>query len=264
MISKYSRFSTTYKAMNILESALFPLTLDDLKNHYDEAKCLVLEGKNDKFTQLVTLDDIERRLNDGANANTFPQIIKDGTRAAKVDANCVWTPASSQKAQFLNDINQGSSFMMANSSQVSRRLATLCDDIEGFFTEDKVHADVHLYVSTSAQGGSYNAHRDRPQHKILLQAYGDTEWQIFNPIKEQPNNLSAVPPEQEHEYLEMVSEFTLSQGDLLYMPPGTFHKVVNVPGPRISISIPFSSMPEATKMDRTFIPFTELFTQKLK
>jgi hypothetical protein len=250
--------------MNTLESALFPLTLDDLKNHYDEAKCLVLEGKNDKFKQLVTLIDIERRLNDGANANTFPQTIKNGTRTASVDANCVWSPYSSRKSQLLNDVNEGNSFMMANSSQASIGLANLCDEIETFFADDKVHADVHLYVSTSEQGGSYNAHRDRPQHKILLQAYGDTEWQIFNPIKELPSNLSALTPEQEHEYLEMVSEFTLTQGDLLYMPPGTFHKVVNIPGPRISISIPFSSMPEASSMDRTFIPFEELFIQKLK
>ena len=58
-------------SIDLLEAALKPLTIADLQEHYSEGKCLVLEGSNDKFTKLVTPADIERRLNDGCNANTF-------------------------------------------------------------------------------------------------------------------------------------------------------------------------------------------------
>lgn len=236
----------------------------ELQAHYDESKCLVLEGPADKFHGLVSPEDIEVRLNDGCNASTFVQSIKDGGRKADVDSACVWSPASLRKTEFTASINADQSFMMANSSQITPRMAELIDQIEAFFSADQVHADVHLYCSLSGRGNSYNAHRDLPQHKILLQAYGDTNWQLFNAIKEVPPHITAIPVDEQDEWLELVSEFTLTQGDLLYMPPGTFHKVVSVEGPRISISIPFYSMPEATQMDRSFIPFADLFRKNLE
>ena len=246
----------------LLEAILQPMTTDDLKTHFDEGRCLVLEGTANKFLALVTPEDIERRLNDGANASTFPQVIKDGSRGASTDGNCAWAPASLNKLQLLQDIQDGYSFMMANSSQVSRGLAAICDEIESFFGDGGVHADVHLYVSMNDQGNSYNAHRDRPQHKILLQAYGDANWQLFEPKDELPDNVQAIPPESQDEHLKLVSEFTLTQGDMLYMPPGTFHRVTSVPGPRISVSIPFYQIQDASRMDRTYIPFARLFNEE--
>ena len=251
------------KKTTLLEALLSPLTLDDLKEHYADGRCFVVEGKENKFEGLVTLDDIERRLNDGCNASVFAQAIKDGNRRADVDANVGWSPGSLRKAELLSDIQSGHSFMMANSSQVSKGLSALCDQLEAFFSDDHVHADVHLYVSMDDSGNSYNAHRDLPQHKLLVQAIGSANWQLFDAKKEIPNNIMAMTPETQDEYLELASEFTLSQGDLLYMPPGVFHKVVNVPGPRVSVSIPFYSMPAANRMDRTHIPFAKMFEASL-
>jgi len=245
--------------MKLLKAALHPMSLDDLKTHYDEGKCLVLDGLADKFHDLVSPEDIERRLNDGCNVSTMVQVIKDGSRGANAETTCVWSAASLRKKDFTADIKANNSFMMPNSSQITPAISQLIDEIEEFFKEDNVHADVHLYCSTSNKGNSYNAHRDVPQHKILLQAYGDTNWQLFKSKKEIPAHISAIPNENEDEWLEMVSEFTLKQGSLLYMPPGTFHKVVSVEGARISISIPFYTMNDAVKMDRSFIPFAEIF-----
>ena len=101
---------------------------------------------------------------------------------------------------------------MPNSSQITPAIAKLCDDLEKNFADQHVHADVHLYVSTSASGNSYNAHRDLPQHKLLLQAYGDANWQIFNPKQEIPDNVTAIIPDQQDEYLELASEFNLNTG----------------------------------------------------
>ncbi len=250
--------------MNLLEAALAPLALDDLKTHFLEEKCLVIEGAPDKFENLVTVYDIERQLNNGSNANVFAQVIVNGNRETLVDSNCAWTPASFKKACFLELIQADHSFMLANASQVSRGLSQLCYDIESSFKDEHMRADVHLYVSLNAQGGSYYAHRDRPQHKLLLQAVGDAHWQLFEPKEALPEQTQVVPPDEQDALLNKIADFTLSQGDLLYMPAGMFHRVTEVSGPRISISVPFYAMAEAQPMDRTHIPFAELFTTNLK
>ena len=143
------------KKISLLEAILTPLTLDDLKEHYTDARCFVVEGKEDKFDGLVTPEDIERRLNDGCNASVFAQAIKDGNRSANVDANCVWSPGSLRKAQLLADIQAGNSFMMANSSQVSKGIRKLCDQLEAFFADDHIHADVLFYVKQLPVSAAY-------------------------------------------------------------------------------------------------------------
>ncbi len=248
--------------VKILTAALFPTPLDEFKAHFDEGKCLVIEGAANKFDGLVTLGDIERRLNDGCNANHFPQILDHGERHALLNHYSPWSGACLKKTDFTAAIADGLSFMISNSSQVSQGLSRLCDDLEMFLNEENVHADVHLYVSTSAKGGSYNAHRDRPQHKLLIQAIGDANWQLFEPKQEIADDIVAITDDEQDELLNLASEFTLSQGDLLYMPPGVFHRVTSVPGPRVSVSIPFYSMAEASKMDRSYIPFEKLFLEK--
>ncbi|MEO0367219.1 MAG: cupin domain-containing protein [Pseudomonadota bacterium] len=241
------------------EEALLPISLDDLREHYDEKKCLVVEGVSDKFHSLVSPADIERRINDGCNANSFPQVIVDGSRHSMVASQAVWSNASLQKSQFNESLAAGHSFMLSNSSQINPQMAAFIDELESFFEADKVHADVHLYVSTSTSGKSYNVHRDKPQHKILLQAYGETIWQLYDAKKEMPEHLVALADDEKDEWLEQVAEFALTEGDLLYMPPGTFHKVAAVNKPRISISIPFFGMEAASRMDRSYVPFAEHF-----
>ncbi|RBP49925.1 hypothetical protein [Arenicella xantha] len=70
--------------MQLFEAIFQPLSLADFRQHFDQGKCLVVEGEPTKFDGLVSPDDIERRLNDGCNANQFVQVIKDGARAPKV------------------------------------------------------------------------------------------------------------------------------------------------------------------------------------
>ncbi|MGH1539499.1 MAG: JmjC domain-containing protein [Arenicella sp.] len=239
-----------------------PLDVDVFREHFDNNRCLVVEGQTEKFLDLVTAQDIERRLNDGCNFSLAAQIIQDGSRRSLVDADTCWSPSSLQKAEFLKAVRGGSSFMLPNASQVTPAIAQFIDEMEHFFIDEKVHADVHLYISTQSHGNSYYAHRDYPQHKLLLQAVGDTKWTIYQAKPDIPDNLIALNSEQEQEWLEPMSEFVLRQGDLLYMPPATFHKVKGLEGARLSISIPFYSNPHANQMDRTFIPFTDIFQQE--
>lgn len=246
--------------MNFAE-LIAPLEESRFREVYQQGGCCHIRGAEDRFANLVTLEEIELRLNDGCNVQTPVQMIGGGSRRALVDENLPWSRFAVQKSEVLSRLQQGHSFMMMNMSQINPRVAALVDMIEQAFADDNVHADMHLYVSTMADASGYDAHRDIPQHKLFLQAVGSTHWQVFKPKQPIPLEINAVPEAEEADKLELVQEFDMKSGDVFYMPPGVFHKVRNREGPRISLSIPFAKIHnrDTPMMDRTYIPFRQLF-----
>ncbi len=237
-----------------------PITPAEFLGRYRKGVCFFVRGKPAKFRDLVTLQEIEDRLNEGCNLSTPMQIIKDGQRHALVNWNHRWSPLALRKKQIKEFIETGHSFMMMNMSQINPRVARLLDAIEAAFSDDDLHADLHIYVSTTRAASAYNAHRDYPQHKIYLQVLGHTQWCLYEAIAKLPPEVVAIPEAEEDQKLHEVARFTLKPGDLFYMPPGVFHKIRNVGGPRVSFSIPCSPGGEGTeRVDRTFIPFKAIF-----
>ncbi len=238
-----------------------PLEESRFREVYRQGGCCHIKGAANRFANLVSLEEIELRLNDGCNVQVPVQMIGGGKRRALVDEKIPWARYAVRKAEVLERLEQGDSFMMMNMSQINPRISALVNMIEEAFADDNVRADMHLYVSTVAEASGYDAHRDFPQHKLFLQAVGSTHWQIFKPKQPLPQEVTAVPKEQEADKLELVQDFTMNSGDVFYMPPGVFHRVRNEQGPRISLSIPFVKVPsrEVPRMDRTHIPFKTLF-----
>lgn len=230
---------------------------------FQKGTCMVIQGEPNRFSNLISLEDIERKLNDGCNTIMPPQIIGSGKRASLVDEKLRWTPLSSKKSEIHEALKNGQSFLMPNSSQINAQVSALLDSIEESFTGLNVQADVHLYVSPKKGSTAYNAHRDFPQHKLYLQVIGSTHWQVFKSKQAIKDDVRSVTPEGEAMLLEKVADFELNAGSVFYMPPAVFHKVHNPHGPRVSISIPFVPSPKDVKrMDRSFIPFKEIFEGK--
>ena len=178
-----------------------------------------------------------------------------------VEKNIPWTQFATNKSQIKELLEKKHSFLMRNQSQINSKVAALITSIEKTFD---FAADLHLYISPVVSGSGYNAHRDRPQHKIYLQVMGKTNWTIFNYSNNLPENVNAINEEEESKYLNKVMTIELEPGDLLYMPPDTFHKVRNFNEPRISFSIPFNKVDNKfKKMDRTHIPFKKIFASNL-
>lgn len=246
--------------MNFAE-LLAPMNEEKFWACYQQGGCCHIKGESERFADLVTLDEIELRLNDGCNFQTPVQVIGKGNRSTLVDQNFPWSPVAVRKSEVLELLKERNSFLMMNMSQFNPRVAALVDMIEDAFGEDNVQADMHLYVSTAADATSFDAHRDLPQHKLFLQAMGTTHWKIFQAKQAIPADVRAISETEEAEKLELVKEFDLKSGDVFYMPPGVFHKVSNVEGPRISLSIPFAKIKnnQMSRMDRTYIPLKEMF-----
>jgi ribosomal protein L16 Arg81 hydroxylase len=237
-----------------------PLSEKDFAAKVNGRETFVMQGHGWRnFGDLLSLDEIETALNNGCNVNMPVQIVGDGVRQPYVDRDVGWSPLSLRKAEIKSLLESGHSFLMANMSQINPKVAVLIDAVEARFAGAR--ADLHLYVSPTDEGTGYDAHRDYPQHKLYLQVIGNTSWQIFDHSAELAQDVSSVKETDEGRYLTKAMEFTLRPGDVLYMPPGRFHKVRNHQGPRVSFSIPFvvNVDGKAGRMDRTHIPLRAIF-----
>ena len=238
-----------------------PIGKDQFFANFAKGACMLIRGERDRFADLISLEEIELRINDGCNNLTPVQMIGSGRRAEIIDKQLAWSAIATRKSELLQMLRDKHSFLMMNMSQINPRIAALVDSVEAAFPNDSVQADLHLYVSTRADASGYDAHRDFPQHKLYLQAIGSTHWQVFETTKELSTDVRAVAADSEADCLKLAREFDLNPGDAFYMPPAVFHKVRNQDGPRVSLSIPFVKItnPDVPRMDRTYVPFRELF-----
>lgn len=247
------------------QALIAPISLQDFAAKVAAKETFVMPGGGKRdFNDLISLEEIEAVLNNGCNLNKPMQIIADGGRMPLIDRNLPWSPVALRKAEIKRLLESGHSFMMMNMSQINPRVAALIDAIEARFRGAR--ADLHLYVSPKDDGTGYNAHRDFPQHKIYAQVIGSTSWRIFAHGDDVADETVSIPAAEEGRYLTQEMEFVLEPGDVLYMPPGKFHKVRNTHGPRVSFSFPFVVNVDSKKprMDRTYIPFQAIFEDARK
>ncbi len=247
------------------DALIAPIGKEAFFQHFENGACMLIHGESKRFDELISLDDIEARINDGCNTLSPVQIIAGGEREAIVDRNLPWSSLVTRKTEVLNLIQQKHSFLMTNMSQINPQIAGLVDSIEEAFADKDMRADLHLYVSARADASAYDAHRDIPQHKLYLQHTGSTHWQIFEQTRPVADQVRAISEQEESQYLKLLREFELKPGDAFYMPPAVFHKVSNSEGPRISLSIPFAKPGKENlpRMDRTHIPFKQIFESDL-
>lgn len=245
------------------DSLIHPMSKKDFLDRLRAGGCFVIRGDPAKFEGLITLQEIEDKLNDGCNISDPVQVIQNGKRQALVDSPFAWSRFAVKKKEVLEHVRSGCSFMLTNMTQINPRVSGLIDGIEDALKDQGARADLHLYVSTTSDASAYNAHRDYPQHKIYLQVIGSTEWKIYSHDPELANDICAVKSENVDHTLKLVREFVLNPGDLFYMPPSVFHQIRNTGGPRVSFSIPVVMSSRHKQMDRTYIPFRSLFEAEL-
>ena len=241
-------------------SLIKPLSIEEFTAKVLAHDTFVMRGGGHRdFSDLLSLEEIEVALNNGCNVNVPVEVIGNGVRQALVDQNVAWSRIALRKKEVKALLEAGHSFLMMNMSQINPKVSAVIDAIESRF--DGARADLHLYVSPTNDGTGYHAHRDLPQHKIYLQVIGNTSWEIFDHSADLPREAINVAAADEARYLTKVMEFDLEPNDVLYMPPGRFHKVRNHHGPRVSFSIPFvvNLNGKLGRMDRTHIPFRAIF-----
>lgn len=242
-----------------LGKALGPVSIETLREKYWGKRSLLLVPENgNPLEGLVTLEELEVRLNDGcANMTNLAVIGPDGGKLPRErlyhrQAGPSWTPEFLKKRELDRFLNEGSSFVMHNMTHINPRVAELVADIEAAFPD--FTADVHLYVSPKARSTGYRVHKDEPQHKIYLQVFGTTAWTVFKGS----HPKRALEDAEAKEHLTVDFEGKLVPGSVLYMPPGVFHRATNPEGPRLSVSIPIAPRLGVVPIDRHHVNLARL------
>lgn len=241
-----------------LADALAPLTVAELRDQYYGRRPLALVRNTPIFQTLLTLEQVEARLNDacGSSMNLFvigengSKLPREAVYAAQREGG--WTREFVKKSEVKRFLAEGKSFVMHNMAHVTPEVGRFVASIEQAFP--KHHCDLHIYVSPSGSSTAYNVHRDFPQHKIYLQLLGTTRWTVYRGT----SDARSMTVERAEQTLERDFEARITPGSVLYLPPGVFHRATN-DGPRVSLSFPFHPHPTALPVDRTHIPLGKMF-----
>ena len=59
------------------DQLISPWTRDRFMAHFEKGDCFVIRGHAEKFRGLITLEEIEARINDGCNWNAPLYVIND-------------------------------------------------------------------------------------------------------------------------------------------------------------------------------------------
>ncbi len=243
-----------------LTQALKPISIAELKDKWFGKKSLAIVRKSNPFEGLLSLSELETRINDGCASLTNLSVIDErGHKLPRAEIYTEqrpggWSPSFLHKDKVRALLEQGSSFVLHNMSQINRPISELVASIEQNFPG--FQCDLHIYASPRAGATGYQVHRDYPQHKIYLQLMGCTQWTVYKGAHE----ARSMSLEQAEAQLAVDFETKLLPGSVLYMPPNTFHRATNPDGPRISLSFPFHHHPGAYRVDRSHIPLQSLFT----
>ena len=202
------------------EELIHPMPVLEFSKRVKRGETFSIQSSKERLGNLLSLQDVERAINDGCNLQMPPYVIIDGERKKFIEKNLSWCTSGLKKAEILKLLQDGHSFMMPNMSQITPQVSQLISGIEQAIPG--VDCDVHLYVSPKPQATGFDAHRDIPQHKIYIQFIGQTQWKIYQHSPSLDKNVRALTESQEAEHLSLLQEITLQEGDLLYMPPNVF------------------------------------------
>lgn len=195
---------------------------------YWNKKHLVI--RRNKFKDLFTWNDFDKYLNQYPNM-TGLQILdyrKDGDGRwclDKVKKKKLKLPMLSKDKIYELWSKWGKSLVLPAAQDQKQDLVSILFELEKYFQR----GFCNVYASPRANSKSFPAHADQTEN-FLFHTEGKVKWTIYKEFA----------PDKPKEILD---EFILEAGDLLYIPQYQYHKVDTV-GPRILISVHFENKPQ--------------------
>ena len=208
-----------------LENILEPVGVANFFKNYWGKKHLVI--RRNKFKDLFTWNDFNNCLNKYPYIKGL-QIIdyrKEGDGRwclDKVRNGKLQEIFLSKKEVYKQWTKENRTFVIPLAEYEKNKLVDICFEFEKYFS----YGQANIYASPGANSKSFPAHGDDTEN-FLFHTEGKTKWTIYEEfIPNKPKNI--------------LDEFILESGDLLYIPQYQYHKVDTI-GPRILISIHFKN-----------------------
>ena len=210
-----------------LKEILSPIDINTFFKEYWGKKHLVI--RRNKFNNLYTFKDLNNYLNRVPDVKSLQILNYDNKNTRwcldKVHNGKLKLPMLKRSDIFHIWNNVGKSFVLPFSEYQKKDLVDILFQFERYFG----HGQANVYASPKKGSKSFPAHADSTEN-FLFHTEGQVKWTIYK-------EFSPGKPK------EILEEFILEAGDLLYIPQYQYHKVDTI-GPRILISVHFQNKPK--------------------
>jgi len=202
-----------------LQEILYPVTLEDFFNNYFEKKHLVIKKNNhDFFNEVLTVNDLDTLLTSVSNHHPKFRIVDHSQEKAPEAKNYTLKNSDTiDPLKFVKSFEEGCTLVMSGLENKVSSLRKLTNELETFF---KHTLQTNIYLTPKNSQG-FSTHYDT--HDVfILQFEGSKTWRIYD----QPAPLADRTMAFEKDGFvpgNVVDEFTLQKGDVLYIPRGIVH-----------------------------------------
>ena len=228
-----------------IKEILDPVSPQVFFKEYWNKKHLIL--RRNKFKDLFTWNDFNKYLNQYPNMKGL-QILNyrldgDGRWCLDKVRNGKLKLPMLKKETVYKLWKEGKSFVLPFAEYQKEELLDVCNEFERYFS----NGQCNVYASPKAGSKSFPAHSDNTEN-FLFHTAGKQRWTIYKEFA--PNKPK-----------EILEEFILEAGDLLYIPQYQYHKVDTV-GPRLMLSIHFANKDRQTLDNFQITPLGETNRKK--
>lgn len=253
------------------EDLIFPMTDSAFQSTVKGRKPIVIRANSFKtnfFREITTWDDISKYVaNDRAVAG-LQVITAKGEKLCMEKGNLHTgaTPAWTKKDWYDKNLvkttwQSGGTMILTKASMFSPNISAIANCLEERYKNTA--ADAHFYCSPRKNAVSFECHADADDN-FLIHAIGSVHWKVYNVFARSEldsngnkrfTSRMSMTAEEESKY-EPIIDTVLTEGDLLYIPSGMFHKATPNSA-RISISVPLASPSRLKPINRDYYDFNK-------
>tara|TARA_B100000902_G_scaffold70028_1_gene75812 strand:- start:2164 stop:2853 length:690 start_codon:yes stop_codon:yes gene_type:complete len=203
------------------------------KEWYKDDTPQLWEGVVDNPSELASWDDLEYCMNNPQ----FYQIQfldkNSGDPFTLREYPRSWSADAADVEEIFKAYNDGHGLVINNFDSGFRTKQQQLGQVENIFNGQ---CAMHLYAGIG-ECSSFTVHEDTPSN-FIIQVEGETQWTVYkNRCAEIVKDFTIKDKPDIIDTLEVVIDTVLKPGDIIYIPPRTYHRA-QPHGKRLSVSIP--------------------------
>lgn len=207
------------------EELIRAVGVDNFYEKYKGKRHFVIKSKTPRFKNYFSWHEFDNYLNQ-INIGQWDrtpqlQIVTDEGRWCKKKS-----PEKKSREEIYKLWKEGHSFILTISEFLNETMWNQCKEFEKHYGVGQAN----IYCSSRKDAKCFSIHADSTDN-FLFHVRGKQRWYIYNEFyhKDMPYRPESTT---------LKETFVLSEGDLLYIPKGQYHRVETL-SPRISISFHF-------------------------
>jgi ribosomal protein L16 Arg81 hydroxylase len=206
-----------------LRRLIHPVDPGTFKREYWEKQPLIVRrGELDYYGELLSLADVDRILSVPSIQSPQIRVVREGKDISlnKLGAGGLTGDVRGVLEALYAEYRRGATVVLQFLHERWEPLMRLCRSLTAEFSAS---VQVNVYLTPAEERG-LNTHYDT--HDVfVLQAAGSKHWRLYEGPTRLP--LRGQPYQQTMEPGELLDEFDLRSGDLIYIPRGCMHDAVS-------------------------------------